>query len=268
MQRHRPCSRQQQARGRSRAVNAAATFWVDATEGRRYVLFAETFEQKVKWLRAIGRALGRDYDVPYERLDERFKPSRDAPDAPLAWRHVAEAAKLLQSGEAAAAQVALERVLALSPSDGADDSCACYARYELGRQLSSRGALREALLHLRKAYGVETAKPWTQLRLQLAWCCGLAGERDEAVRVYETVLEDHLLCVPAFLDRGKMMIRSHSWEAALGDLLHVAALGSKQHSSSSSSTAAQQHSSTAAAPPPHSHPPPSSHRQGRCERGQ
>ena len=53
-----------------------------------------------------------------------------------------------------------------------------------------------------------------QAKLQLAWCHGLCGKSDEAMALYAAVLDDDLACLPALLDRGKLHVRHHMWEAS------------------------------------------------------
>ena len=201
------------------------SFWVDAEGGRRFVLFAETYSEKLRWIKAFGCAIGKTFDETYVPLDERFATKRDDPASPQAWQMISAAEHVVKAGEHAAAQVALERVLMLGAAEGANGECKAYVRYQLGRMLVSKGALAEATQHLEAACAEPAALGWLPLQLQLAWCYGLVGRRDESLALYNRVLDVQPLCAPAFLDRAQQHIRTQGWQAALGDLSHAEALG-------------------------------------------
>ena len=219
------------------------TFYIDATSGRRFILFAETYADKVAWMQALASALGRPVgSTGKARLEAYLKsmtsssggegasapPPAPPPSPPSpAWDAIAEGVKLAGEGQAAAAQVTFDRALAGVPAG--DVACEVCARYELGKFLVSRSQHKEASHHFAAALALgnqHSAGGQQQLRLQLAWCHGFTGEAIEAgLELYAAVLDDELFCAPAFLDRGKLYIRRHDWSKALGDLCHAAALG-------------------------------------------
>ena len=213
-------------------------FFLDAQGGRRYICFAESYKDKILWLRALCKALGIEAGVEAVPMQQRFAAelARPASEAP-AWAYIAEGIRLGKAGDVAAASVSFDSAVALagpgasgsSGSGRAEDAATvqAYARYEHGRMLLSRGQLTEATQLLEVAAQGPCASDWQRrVRLQLAWCYGLAeGRRQQAIGLYAQVLDKDPLCLPAFLDRGKIHIRSCVWEGALGDFAHVAALG-------------------------------------------
>ena len=212
-------------------------FYLDAAAGRRYLCFAETYEDKVAWLRHVTAALGMQCGQPLVKLTDRFaercheavrvslEGSSDASKS-LCWIRIAEGIRLGKEGDIAAAQVAYDAAVASTEAEGADDVARAYARYEAGRLLLSKGQYAESRQLLEAANRDPCTKDWVQLRLTLAWGYGRAdGYRDSSMLLYNSILDDDPLCGEVFLDRAKHYIRSCEWVAALGDFSTAAALG-------------------------------------------
>lgn len=189
-------------------------FYLDAEGGRRFILFAETFADKLTWLKAIAGVLGKTIGVPRPRLEEQFAKQLDPATASPAWAKIAEGIKQGKAGETARAQVAFDEARALAASEGGASTCQSFAQFELGRLLLAKGNVAEATSHLERANADAATAEWQSLKLQLGWCYGLSGRRDDAEALYSAVLDDDLLCCNALLDRGKMHIRSYEWVRA------------------------------------------------------
>ena len=147
-------------------------FAVDAASGRRYILFAETFSDKVGWMRMLSKALGRRSGAARARLEVyiRDMTTGPSPDAcgeeeggsasegggggssgggegeasgataaaaappPPRWAALTEGMDLVKHGQSAAAQVSFDRALTDAAS-GKDAACEVCVRYELGKFL-------------------------------------------------------------------------------------------------------------------------------------
>ena len=204
--------------------NLPRCFAVDASSGRRYILLAETVEQKVEWIRALGAAIGRPVHARprlEEYMCERIGGSESseavaagASEGPPSdgWVAIAEGLRHVQAGHAVAAQISFDRAIALAGGTDREPACEACARFGLGKCLVARGEHSAAAHHFESALALaplHTAGGAQQLKLQLAWCLGhLPARAAESSRLYSEILDEDLFCGAAFLDRGKFAIRA------------------------------------------------------------
>ena len=239
------------------AEKASRAFRFESTEGKTFIVYAETPEEKNGWLTALAGALGGGHARTRTTVDRAFATqlaagveapaggsaegsgggavdvsdasragtSLGAPkSADAAWALVAQGAKAMKAGNADEARSLLSR--AADKSDGPASAACVAAKALLGKLLASKGMYREASEYFAASASFAPAICAQHVKLQLAWACWHSKNGDEkAEAVYWDVLDDDVLCWQALVDRGRMHLGNGAWGRALCDLAQAAAMG-------------------------------------------
>ena len=234
------------------AERASLAFSFESIEGKNFIVYADTPEQKLGWLHALGKALGGGHGAARLTVEKAFasqilageaategsassRASASSPGSPgspgtdraggagssvdAAWALVAQGARQMQDGTIDQARVLLSR--AIDRSDGSLSSVAVAAHGLLGKMLVSKQMYREAAEHYSAAAEGAPDSCVQHVRLQLAWCLWHSGRAGDAEAVYWEVLDNDVLCWQALVDRARMHLSRGSWGQALCDLAQV-----------------------------------------------
>ncbi len=221
------------------AEKASLAFQFESIEGKRFIVYAASADEKLGWLNKLGKAVGGGHGADRQSVEKTYheliltgeaKASgrEGAPSgASPAWALVAQGARALQAGNADEARGVLEKASAAVGVGDANKMAGAYvcSQYLLGKLLSSKGQHAEAAVHLRNAAQGAPAACSQIIKLQLAWSYWHSGRQDEAESVYWEVLDDDVLCWQALVDRARMHLGLGDWVQALCDLAQVAAMG-------------------------------------------
>ena len=212
------------------AERASLAFSFESSEGKRFVVYAASPEDKLGWLQKLGKVVGCGHgaenrvgvEKAYADLilgGESAAASDADPNAPAAaWALIAKGARLVaETGKADEARVVLERAAASATGNAASGVYVC-SQYLLGKLLASKGMHAEAAAHLSKAAESAPQSCAQIIRLQQAWSLWHCAKYAEAAATYWTVLDDDVLCWQALVDRARMHLGQGQWAQALCDL--------------------------------------------------
>ena len=208
---------------------ASLAFQFDSIEGKCFIVYAATAEEKLGWLTAIGRAVGGGHGAKRIKVESAYADfllgGEGGGQSGTPWSMVARGAQLAQSGGADEARLVLEKASAAAGGDASTSGVVVCAQYLLGKLIASKGMHAEATAHLRNAASGAPPTCAQIVQLQLAWSYWHCSKWSEAEETYWDLLDEDVLCWQALVDRARMHLGRAHWVQALCDLAQVAAMG-------------------------------------------
>jgi tetratricopeptide (TPR) repeat protein len=224
--------------GELSAEKASLAFQFESTEGKVFIVYADSPEEKLGWLQAIGRAVGGGHGAERQPVEKAYAElilggeseasaataRGEGAGGATGWALIAQGARLVKAGSADEARLVLEKAGAASRENTASGVYVC-SQYLLGKLLQTKGFHVEATSYLRNAAASAPPSCNQIIRLQTAWSMWHSNQQQAAEGMYWQVLDDDVLCWQALVDRGRMHLATQAWGAALCDLAQVAAMG-------------------------------------------
>ena len=244
---------------------ASLAFSFESVEGKSFIVYADSAEEKLGWLRAIGKAVGGGHGLTSrttvekayhdlvvgaeapagKQADASSSPgggadggggsssslggggaaSGGAPTVLTGWAQVAQGQRLYRAGNRHDEARMLLEKASASVGTNKASGVYVYAQYLLGKLLASKGMHAEAAAYMRRSADHAPTSCAQIIKLQLAWSLWHANRAYDAEAVYWEVLDEDVLCWQALVDRARMHLGFGSWPEALRDLAQVAAMG-------------------------------------------
>jgi len=225
-----------------------------------FVVYADSLDAKLAWMRALAESTRRADGVPHSAIEDIYRteitagmeagrasqgasranePVPASHSASALWKLVGEGMHMAREADPIGAGKRFEETLRrcghvnqaglymqLNCELSRELNPACLvALYELGKLLCESSTYSDALKYFVMASQMSPPACSQQLRLQQAWCTWRQGKLAEAVEMYSSILDDDALCWQALLDRARMYLSTSRWEDGRLDLSLVLGMG-------------------------------------------